>query len=605
MNTPALITALHTLCRAPLQFGAHLTGAMLVQLGVQCLALFTAIGHLVHQSGDPRLVLAYSDMVEQFAQQLHLAQLTIALDAEASGAHALSLETYDALRDGTCSFEANPELAAGRTCYKSTGDLLAAWLGLNYFEAQRRIEDAHLLIGRRTPQGTICEPRFPHLAKVYSEGSADRRTIAATARRLEKLETTDTTFDGIPAELKARDTDGRLLEEHAAESLRGLGPNAARKEISTRISLYKQLNGDKLPPKLGLFIGPVVQGVHEFTLRTLATQAQLIRSMAVQSSDPRTKAGKAARSHAQADGNSETINDPASDPVATEPTDLAAAEPVEISGLPGTTMETTAETPQWMRTELPMPAWACADPETTEAAPDQVAAGGEDDANGESASGSGEVSVELRRLNALMAILASPAVGGKSHPVIPRFFVYMWLSDLQNLGRAHGITSNGVQLPPGELRRALAKANVIPVVLGGNSQPLDMGRSRRYHEGYVRMGVLARDRGCIVPDCTTAPDQVEIDHYKRPWSEGGTTSVRSGVAVCPDGHHSRHVGHIDIVDVDGLPHVILPPHLDPEQKPRRNTYWDALQLGDAPIPDPANSESADSPEMEDPPENLG
>jgi len=28
--------------------------------------------------------------------------------------------------------------------------------------------------------------------------------------------------------------------------------------------------------------------------------------------------------------------------------------------------------------------------------------------------------------------------------------------------------------------------------------------------------------------------------------------------------------------------VILPEHLDPEQKPRRNTYWGALQLGDAP-----------------------
>lgn len=596
MNTPALISALHTLCRAPLQLGAHLTGAMLVRLGILCLALFTAIGQLVHQTRDPRLVLAHADLVEKFSQQVHLAQLTTALDAEASGAHALSLETYDGLRDGTCSFEAQPELAAGRTCYQSTGDLLAAWLGLNYFEAQRRIDDAHLLIGRRTPQGTICEPRFAQLAEVYAKGGADRRSIAATARRLEKLEATDTTFDGVPTELKARGTDGRFLEEHAAESLRSLGPDEARKDISSRISLYKQLKGDKLPPKLGLFIGPVVQGVHEFTLRTLATQAQLIRSIAVQASAPRTKAGQAARTPVQPDGSTEAADQPA-----TEPTAARAAESAESIDRSGTAEEPTAGAPTWLRTENPMPDWARAAEEPSGAKPElpaddaEATPGKSIPANAEVAADREEVSVALRRLNALMAILATPA-GGKAKAVIPRFIVYMWLSDLQNLDRAYGTTSNGVRLPPGELRRALAKANVIPVVLGGNSQPLDMGRSRRYHEGYVRAGVLARDRGCIVPGCTTAPDHVEIDHYKLPWAEGGTTSVKSGAAVCPDGHHSRHLGQLKIVDVNGLPHVILPPHLDPEQKPRRNTYWDALQLGDAPDPDVAGPEPPENDE---------
>ncbi|MGP4989236.1 hypothetical protein ACTXIX_02100 [Glutamicibacter ardleyensis] len=576
MNTPALIATLHTLCAAPLQLGTQLTGAMMLRLGSLTLALFTSIGQLVHQHRDPRLVLAYCDLVEKFAQQIHHEQLATALDAELSGAHAQSLESFDQLRAGTCILEGEPQLAVGRTCYKSARDLLAAWLGLNYFEAQRRIDDAHLLIGRRTAQGESCEPRMPQLARLYADCGADRRSITVTARRLEKLEPKDTTFDGTPAQLTARDTDGQLLETHAARALAQLGPNAASKEISTRIGIYKELHCEKQPPALGLFIGPVIDGVHEFTLRTLAAHAQVIRSIRVQSADWRTQAGKAAR-HATAEP-AAFVPDPSPATKAQQPVAHPAATP---------------STPTWLQPETPMPAWAKpADKQSEADGTPNCTTKPEPTGNHEET-----VTSELRALNAFMAILTSPASRGKIKPVIPRIFVYMWLSDLQNLAEAHAVTSNGVHLPPGELRRTLAEANIIPVVLGGNSQPLDLGRSRRYHEGYVRAAVLARDRGCIVPDCTTPPDHVEIDHYQRSWADGGTTSVQSGAGLCPDGHHSRHVDQIKIVDVDGLPHVILPAHLDPEQKPRRNTYWGALQLGDAPDheaapvapPDPSGS----------------
>lgn len=574
MNTAALIATLHCLCASPLRLGTQLTAAMVLRLGSLALALFTAIGQLVHQQRDPRLVLAYCDLVEKFAQQIHREQLATALDAELRGAHALSLETFDQLRAGTCVLEGEPELAAGRCCYKSAGDLLAAWLGLNYFEAQRRIDDAHLLIGRRTAQGEPCAPRLPQLARLYAAGGADRRSIAATARRLERLEPPDTIFDGAPVELTARDTDGQLLEVHAARALAQLGPNAARKEISTRIGIYRQLHCGKQPPALGLFIGPVIQGVHEFTLRTLAADAQVIRSIRVQSADWRTQAGKAARS------------------AGAEPAGGVPAPPEPPAQQPAADAAATQSDPPWLQPEAPMPAWA------TPAEKESDAEGTANCATQPEPTGSlnAVLSPELRALNAFMAILTSPATGGKFKPVIPRIFVYMWLSDLQNLAEAHAVTSNGVDLPPGELRRTLANAKIIPVVLGGNSQPLDLGRSRRYHEGYVRAAVLARDRGCIVPDCTTPPDHVEIDHYQRSWAHGGTTSVQSGAGLCPEGHHSRHVDQIKVVDVDGLPHVILPAHLDPEQKPRRNTYWGALQLEDAPDRQTTPADPPDPPE---------
>jgi hypothetical protein len=287
MSTPHLIASMRTACSAALHFGPQLSGAVLLRLGYLCLALFTAVGKAVHQSGDPRLVLAQLQLVEQFSQQLHRDQLAGALDAQVSGAHALSLESYAALRlpeDDPHAitddlFAGPPPVVQGRSCYKNAEELLAAWLGIAYFEAQRRIADAHLLIGRRTPDGSICAPRFTELAKLYDQGTANRRAIASAARRLEKLEPQDTTFEGTATELVAHGDDGRTLDEFAAQTLKDLGPRAAQKKINSAIKTYKQTHGKQLPPKLGFFPGPVVNGVHFFSLRTNATDAQLIQSV--------------------------------------------------------------------------------------------------------------------------------------------------------------------------------------------------------------------------------------------------------------------------------------------------------------------------------------
>ena len=135
MNAPALIAALRTACQVPLHLGPALSGAMLLRLGYLCLALYTALGKLVHGSGDPRLVLAHLQLAERFAQQVHGDQLSGALQAEATGAHALSLEGYAALRVPADDPEAisddlfagEPGIVPGRCCYKDTAELLAAW----------------------------------------------------------------------------------------------------------------------------------------------------------------------------------------------------------------------------------------------------------------------------------------------------------------------------------------------------------------------------------------------------------------------------------------------------------------------------------------------
>lgn len=54
---------------------------------------------------------------------------------------------------------------------------------------------------------------------------------------------------------------------------------------------------------------------------------------------------------------------------------------------------------------------------------------------------------------------------------------------------------------PGTLRRHACGADLIPMVLGGDSEPLDVGRAKRLFTGALRTAIIQRDRGCTFPDC--------------------------------------------------------------------------------------------------------
>ena len=76
-----------------------------------------------------------------------------------------------------------------------------------------------------------------------------------------------------------------------------------------------------------------------------------------------------------------------------------------------------------------------------------------------------------------------------------------------------------------------------------------------------------------MPGCTVPPEHLEIHHFDF-YADGGRTAIHLGAPCCPDAHHGFHTGLFKVVrDDDGLFSVILPKFMDPEQKPRRNTYW--------------------------------
>ncbi|MBG6068213.1 HNH endonuclease signature motif containing protein [Micromonospora ureilytica] len=135
-----------------------------------------------------------------------------------------------------------------------------------------------------------------------------------------------------------------------------------------------------------------------------------------------------------------------------------------------------------------------------------------------------------------------------------------------------GALDTGLGLTPEAVRLLACDATLLPAVLGGAGQVLDVGRQRRLITGPLRRALVLRDRGCAFPGCDRPPRWCHAHHIHH-WADGGTTSLANAVLLC--GHHHRHLHHSDWtvhLSGDGHPEFVPPAWLDPEQLPRRNHY---------------------------------
>jgi hypothetical protein len=104
-------------------------------------------------------------------------------------------------------------------------------------------------------------------------------------------------------------------------------------------------------------------------------------------------------------------------------------------------------------------------------------------------------------------------------------------------GQATASLDTGEPLSAGQARRIACEAGIIPAVLGGASQVLDLGRKRRFHSPGQRTALGLEQGGCTADGCDWPPGLCHA-HHDVPWSQGGDTSVRRGRLLCPR-HHAR------------------------------------------------------------------
>jgi hypothetical protein len=149
----------------------------------------------------------------------------------------------------------------------------------------------------------------------------------------------------------------------------------------------------------------------------------------------------------------------------------------------------------------------------------------------------------------------------------PRLNAYVSLQDLESRAQAAMLDFGGL-MTPSELRLFACDCGVVPVVLGGNSELLDVGRTSRSIPEHIRRALVIRDGGCAWPGCDRPPSWTEAHHIVE-WSQGGVTSLDNCVLLCGCHHRVLHASEWVIRLRGGFPEFIPPRWVDPDQVPRR------------------------------------
>ena len=141
------------------------------------------------------------------------------------------------------------------------------------------------------------------------------------------------------------------------------------------------------------------------------------------------------------------------------------------------------------------------------------------------------------------------------------------------IGKAslHTATTGGtIKLSAAAARRIACDCELVPMVLGARSEPLDVGRASRTVPTAMRKAVITRDHGhCAFPSCQR-PAQWSDIHHARHWLDGGTTKLDNLAVICRQHHTLLHHSEWRMTINNGIPTFIPPTFIDPQQKPRTN-----------------------------------
>ncbi len=136
--------------------------------------------------------------------------------------------------------------------------------------------------------------------------------------------------------------------------------------------------------------------------------------------------------------------------------------------------------------------------------------------------------------------------------------------------------SDGTSMPVEAARRHACEAKIIPVVLGGDSRPLDVGRARRLATPPQRTALRAMYRTCAIDGCDRHFDTCHVHHIAQ-WDDLGLTDLDNLVPVCSFHHHRVHEGRwqlqldsstrqLTVRLPDGTLHSTAPPDLLAERQ---------------------------------------
>ncbi len=598
------------------------------------------VARIASRPASPTRALLTAMTIEQAKHAIAVAQLKTAQLARQSLVHELPANTLTELRaiaeDPTAFMAGEAQLPedprtvpTGKLQFKTPADCLAGMAGIDYFEALNRMQAGDDLLPGVDEHGMPRGPRYPQLAQQLATGKSAPSTVAAAARKLEKLR---------PA-IESRPDAAQFAEQIETRVAESLAEGDAKNTTKLFDKISDELDGADSAPtpkeirnKTGISVTKRTRHFTYFTACMLNADAELFLSHFAESDNARTLAGNRQAIAAAAkvpgrgpatgpstaqpgstpadstddEGTGTTDNgdtgsaDGATSSTATDPDCEAGtgATPVETDGAsptangtpstpdnPGSNPEPAPGSPPFPATDpdptqdsLFLPPEPADGPDWFDHPPD--AESFDDPPPLETGTGTDleEPTPAQRHLQTLLNLMRTPRTSANGATGLPtaKLFVYITLEVLLGLARGAGWSAHGLEISVAEVRKRLAEFGFIPITLGGEGQILDYGRERRYPPESMKQAIRARDRGCLKPACVVPPEHCDYHHIK-PWSEGGTTSVWNLGMFCPSEHRGADKGDFEVVMKDGVPWVKLAPFEDPEQLPRRNKHWQGEQ----------------------------
>ena len=152
---------------------------------------------------------------------------------------------------------------------------------------------------------------------------------------------------------------------------------------------------------------------------------------------------------------------------------------------------------------------------------------------------------DRRRAEALIEICRRATAAGGEAPATSKAQVVV-LIDLDRLRdnlRGAGTTLNGQDLSAATVRKLACDASLIPIVLGSQGQPLDVGRTKRLVTPGILAALWVRDKHCTFPHCHRPAFWCSA-HHVRHWIDGGTTCLLNLTLLCE--HHHTYVHQHDL-----------------------------------------------------------
>ena len=112
------------------------------------------------------------------------------------------------------------------------------------------------------------------------------------------------------------------------------------------------------------------------------------------------------------------------------------------------------------------------------------------------------------------------------------------LDTLRGRLRAAGLDTDQ-PISAADARRLACGAGLVPAVLGGASQPLDLGRAKRLITETQRVALALRHSTCSADGCDRPYAWCELHHHD-PWRHGGNTDLANAVPLCSFHHRRIH-----------------------------------------------------------------